>query len=146
MALLDRAIQMMMRTDRTHHRLIEERVRSLGLHRTSHMMLMHLSRNEDSPSQRELAEHFCITPAAVTGILNNLERDGFIRRCSGKDSRTNEIVITKEGRAIVDRSRALFSEVDVEMFDGLTEEELLAYIATLEKILANMERTKEDNR
>ena len=146
MTLLDRAIETMMKTNRTHHRLIEEKVRSVGLHRTSHMVLMYLSHDEDSPSQRELAERLCVTPAAITGILNNLERDGLIRRCSGKDSRTNEIVITDEGRAIVERSRELFFEVDTEMFAGLSEDELLAYISTLEKILSNMEKSKEETK
>ena len=145
MTLLDKAISMMMKNDRTHHRIIEERIRKVGLHRTAHMMLMYLSRAIECPSQREIAEHFSITPAAVTGILKTLERDGYIVRRSGKDCRTNEIAITDEGRAVVTRSREVFQEVDCAMFEGLTDEELLAYIATHEKIAENMERLKEEN-
>lgn len=142
-SLVDRAIHMMMHTDRMHRHLIEERVRDIGLHRTAHMMLMHLSRVKNSPSQRELADHFSITPAAVTGILKNLERDGYITRNAGRDTRFNEIALTEKGRETVVRSRRLFHDVDQAMFSDFTEAELETYIHALEKIQSSLNARKE---
>ena len=144
-ALLESAIRMMMRTDRMHRGLIEDGVKDIGLHRTAHMILMTLAREKKCPSQKELAERFSITPAAVTGILKNLERDGYIIREVGRDTRYNEISITERGREVVEISRKKFREVDSSMFSGFSDEELRQYIAMLEKIQANMDKKMEDS-
>ena len=136
--LLEKAIKMMMRTDRMHRRLIDECAGDTGLHRTSHMMLMHLARRECCMSQKELAEHFSITPAAVTGVLKNLERDGYIVRAVGKDTRYNEISITERGREVVEASRRKFREADASLFVGFSDSELEAYIRMLERMQENM--------
>ena len=142
-SLIDRAVRMMMHTDRMHRHAIEQRVGDIGLHRTAHMMLMHLAKTETKPSQRELADHFSITPAAVTGILKHLERDGYITRTVGRDTRFHEIAITDKGRDVVKKSRELFYEVDCEMFSGFTDEEIEVYILALTKIQANLNGRKE---
>ncbi len=141
--LVDRAVRMMVHTDRMHRHAIEECMGDIGLHRTAHMMLMHLAKTEDRPSQRELADHFLITPAAVTGILKHLERDGYITRTTGRDTRFHEIAITDKGRELVTKSRELFYEVDSQMFLGFSEEEVEAYILALTKIQDNLNGRKE---
>ena len=62
------AVNMMISTMRMHKKLLDSSVcKSIGLHRTQHRILMHLARRERLPSQKALAEHINITPAAVTG-------------------------------------------------------------------------------
>ncbi len=107
------------------------------------MILMTLAREKKCPSQKELAELFSISPAAVTGILKNLERDGYITRETGRDTRYNEIFITERGREVVETSRKKFREVDSSMFSGFSDGELQEYITMLEKIQANMEKERE---
>lgn len=143
MSLLQEAIEIKMKTERQHHRLIQDRVRKTGLHRTSHITLMHLARFSGIRSQKEIAEHLSITPAAVTGILKNLERDGYIIRHGGRDARTNEIEITDLGRSVIEASRDAFYEIDTRLFDGFSDEELLAYVRALTKMNENMEKIKE---
>ena len=70
------AINMMIKTNHMHKSLIDSRVKSLGVHRTQHRILMHLAKQDRLPSQKELAEHLDITPAAVTGALKKIEKDG----------------------------------------------------------------------
>ena len=141
--LLDSVIRASMRVNRLHRQMVEETVRDIGLHRTAHMMLMHLARTESNPSQRELAERFSITPAAVTGILKNLERDGYITRASGRDSRVNEISITPLGREIVESSRESFHSLDSAMFVGFSEDELAVYLSLIERIEKNLSAKME---
>ena len=137
---LSRAVDMMIRTDHMHRAMIESRAKEIGIHRTQHRILMHLARHECLPAQKDLAEHLDITPAAVTGALKKIEQDGYIERTLGKDNRYNEIRITEKGRAIVKRTCLLFSEADMSMFDGFTEQELSTYISCLEKLQENIKR------
>lgn len=135
---LTRAVDMMIRTDHMHKALIDSRVREIGIHRTQHRILMHLARDGMLPSQKELAERLDITPAAVTGALKKIERDGYVERTLGHDNRYNELKITDKGRELVKRTRELFSEADTSMFEGFTDEELTTYIACLAKLQENI--------
>ena len=136
--LLEQAIKMMMHTDRMHRQLLDECAAGTGLNRTSHRMLMHLARRETCPSQRTLADEFALTPAAVTGILKHLERDGYITREVGRDTRYNEITITERGREVVESSRRSFRAADQSLFVGFSDDELEAYISILGRMQDNM--------
>ncbi len=140
---LSMAINMMIKTDHMHRALIDCRVGSLGIHRTQHRILMHLARHEKLPSQKELAKHLDVTPAAVTGALKKIEKDGYVERTLGHDNRYNELRITEKGRELVKKTRSLFCEVDSSMFDGFTDEELDTYISCLEKLQANIRKQCE---
>ena len=140
---LSKAIEMMIKTDHMHRSLIDCRVGTLGIHRTHHRILMHLARRDKLPSQKELANHLDVTPAAITGALKKLEKDGYVERTLGLDNRYNELTITEKGRDVVKKTKKLFCEVDSAMFDGFTCEELDTYIACLEKLQANMRKQCE---
>ena len=140
---LSKAIEMMIRTDHMHRALIDSRVGSLGIHRTHHRILMHLARHGKLPSQKELAKHLDVTPAAVTCALKKIENDGYIERTLGHDNRYNEIQITEKGRALVQQTRTMFSEVDESMFVGFSDDELETYISCLEKLQANIRKECE---
>ena len=101
---------------------------------------MHLSRKGNVLSQKELAVHLEITPAAVTGILQKLELDGYIERNLGEDNRFNEIKITETGKAIVDKTRMIFSGIDKSLFKNFSEEEMDAFLAFLARVNDNIER------
>lgn len=140
---LSRAINMMIKTDHMHRALIDSRVGTLGIHRTQHRILMHLACHSSLPSQKELAEHLNVTPAAVTGALKKMEQDGYVERTLGQDNRYNELRITEKGRALVSESCKLFGEVDAAMFEGFTDGELDTYISCLEKLQTNMRKQCE---
>lgn len=140
---LSMAINMMIKTDHMHKALIDSRVRKLGIHRTQHRILMHLAGFEKLPSQKELAEHLDVTPAAVTCALKKIEKDGYVERSLGHDNRYNELSITEKGRALVAKTKQLFSEADVSMFDGFTDAELDIYISCLEKLQVNIKKQYE---
>ncbi len=135
-----RAINMMVKTNHLHKALIDSRVGSLGIHRTHHMILMHLTKRDKFPSQKQLAEHLNITPAAVTGALKKLESDGYVEITLGQDNRYNELSITEKGRELVELTRRTFSEIDADVFEGFGDEELDSYISCLEKLQANMKK------
>lgn len=142
-AKLSQAINMMIKTDHMHRCMIDSRVGLLGIHRTQHRILMHLAKSDKLPSQKELADHLNITPAAVTGLLKKMEAEGYVEKTLGRDNRFNELQITDKGRELVKRTRAVFCEADTSMFEGFTDEELDIYISCLEKLQANIRKQFE---
>lgn len=140
---LSKAVDMMIRTDHMHRAMIDALAGEIGIHRTQHRILMRLARCGTLPSQKELARHLDITPAAVTGALKKIEQDGYIERKLGHDSRYNEIQITDKGRELVKLTRELFSEADTSIFDGFSDEELTTYVCCLEKLQTNIKHVIE---
>ncbi len=138
-----RAVEMMIRTEHMHRTMIESRAKEIGLHRTQHRILMHLAKHGRLPSQKELAEHLNITPAAITIALKKIERDGYVERTLGEDNRYNVLCITEKGREIVKKTRRLFSEADAAMFLDFSDSELRAYVSFLEKIQKNIQLQTE---
>ena len=104
---------------------------------------MHLARYESLPSQKELADHLDVTPAAVTCALKKIEQDGYVERTLGQDNRYNELRITEKGRELVVKTKRLFCEINSSMFEGFDESELDMYIGCLEKIQSNMKKQCE---
>ena len=103
------------------------------------MILMYLNRCHDKISQRDIAEHFEISPAAVAVSLKKLELGGYIaRKTSDNDSRYNEIEITKKGKEIVDFSHSIFEDIDNKTFADMSEEEKLTLLSLLDKVLTNL--------
>ncbi len=56
------------------------------------------------PSPSEIAEQLGVTRATITGLLDGLERDGFLERHhDAKDRRALTIHLTGKGRGVMDR-------------------------------------------
>lgn len=129
----------MRRTGLLHSQLCQARMRPLGLQPAEHMLLMRLSREEGTLSQRELAEKMELSTAAVAVSLKKLEMGGYVARCADTDDgRINRVTVTEKGLLTVKKSRALFDALDTEMFVGVTKEELDLCMATMEKLMTNI--------
>lgn len=138
------AIDIMMMTDRMHRHILDSIGRSCGMNRTQHFILATLIRHGTCPTQKELAEHQSVSPAAVTGALKKLEAEGFVRRTVGADNRNNEITVTDKGREELERNRQAFRAADRRLFHGFSEEELDTYIRLLLKMQENMKQNSEE--
>ena len=108
---------MQMHIGRMQHRIIEARVRRLGIHPSQHILLMHLSQMGRFPSQAQIAQELDVSPASVARTLKSLEANGYIERCgSDVDGRRNEIAITAKGEEMVRRSREIFDRLEAATF------------------------------
>ena len=135
------AVNLLIQTSRMHRNLVETNVKhEIGIHRTQHMILMHLAAHDSLMSQKALARHLNISAAAVTGALKKLELDGYISRCAGGDNRYNEITITELGRQVVVNSRRLFQIIDKSLFEGFCDEEISFFVSYLERIKNNINK------
>ena len=130
---------MMMRAMRMHRRVIEGRIRELGIHPSQHFLLMQLSREGNIPSQAKIAEMMDVSPASVARTLKNLDEGGYISRADGEtDSRRNEIAITQKGEAVVNESRRVFMGVDDAIYADFTGDEIIQLEYLLNKMIGNL--------
>ena len=126
-------------TDRLHRTLLENQVSKGHLHRSQHRVLLYIYKCENPPTQKEIATHFEISPAAVAVMLKKLEASGYIQRVSQKDDmRFNRINVTEKGEKILNDTKALVDEVDLFMFKDFSSEELQAFYKCLEKMQNNL--------
>ena len=126
---------------RMQHRIIEARVRSLGIHPSQHLLLMRLSDMGRFPSQTQIAEELDISPASVARTLKQLEAGGYIERCgSDVDGRRNEIAISRKGEEMVQRSKEIFDGLEAVSYAGFSEEELDQLEALLMREMDNLRR------
>ena len=125
----------MIQVDRTHRKLYEKVHDALGLHRSQHRLLMYISRNDTCPSQKDIAEHFGISPAAIAVSLKKLEDTGLISRESHEnDNRFNKIFLTDKGKHLVEKSKKFVDEADFAMFKDFSDEDYLCLERCIEKL------------
>ena len=76
-----KAVGLLHRVMRRHHALVERRTCDLGIHHSQHRMLMTLARRqEDTPSQKELAKRLGISRASLYRAFEAMEEAGLISR------------------------------------------------------------------
>ena len=125
----------MIQVDRLHRSIFEKMHSAFGIHRSQHRLLMYISRRDVCPSQKDIAEHFGISSAAVAVSLKKLEESGYISRESlEKDNRYNSIVLTDKGKELVEKSEEFFTRSDFAMFENFTEDDYKNLMECLEKM------------
>ena len=136
-----RAIGIFIRVMRRHHAHMERRFGDLGIHHCQYRMLAQLSKQqEDTPSQKELAEIMGVSPAAVTTTLKKLEKEEYITRsATDEDNRRNESRITEKGLAKISECHEIFVATDRAMFEGFSAEEMATLISFMERIDRNLD-------
>lgn len=146
---LNRVVCELMRTERMHKTIVDSRVSALGIHRNQHTVLMELEHAEkNSPtgalSQKDLAQRFGVSAAAIAMMMKKMEAEGYIKRVmSQSDNRFNELYLTDKGRDILIRSREIFRELDRATYAGLSDEELDVMMRCLERMQENLRAMPE---
>ena len=96
----------------------EDPLAALGLSGRQYTVLAILSADAP-PSQLELAGMCGLLPAQIVGVIDELERRGFVaRQRSETDRRRSIVTLTEAGREILDRADALGRD----LIDGLDPE------------------------
>lgn len=94
----------------------------------------------------ELGDRLQVTRATVTGVLDSLERRGFVRRSANPADRRSLLVeITPEGLAVLQELRTLVHRHEKAWLSILTEEELEDYIDVLHRIQDSVSRAVADD-
>jgi len=87
-----------------------------------------------------LARSVHLSQPTVTGILDRLERRGFVKRCrDGADRRTVNATVTADGHAIMERAPSLLQDRFRCELAKLQDWELTMTLASLQRIAEMME-------
>jgi DNA-binding MarR family transcriptional regulator len=98
-------------------------------------LVLGILRDHGSMTPSELGERLIVTRATVTGLLDSLERTGFVHRSANPTDRRSLVVeITPAGLAVVQEVRTIVHRQEKAWMAGLSEPELRSYIAQLHRI------------
>jgi len=130
------ALLSLVRTSSLMQKLSDRFFSRFGLTDVQFNILMILKEHAgEGLSQRELSEHLIVTKSNVVGLVDRLERAGYVKRLSHpSDRRFNQIVLTPKGEKLELRiEKSYFKEVD-KMMNVLTATEKQAVIRAMERI------------
>jgi DNA-binding MarR family transcriptional regulator len=92
-----------------------------------------------------IAREIRLTPAAVTALVDRLERRSYVRRDSDPSDRRKVLVaITDKTLAMAASTYAPSKEAGVKMLSRYTEAELKAFAGLLEEVIAVQERMTDE--
>jgi DNA-binding MarR family transcriptional regulator len=132
-----RATEAVMNTIRTADMVFDRigrLLRPLGVSAAGGLVLGIL-RDHGSMSPSELGDRLIVTRATVTGLLDSLERRGFVHRSANPSDRRGLLVeITPAGLTVVQELRALVHRHEKAWMSALTDAELQTYIGLLHRI------------
>lgn len=100
------------------------------------VVLMLLSRDPDAPmNPADLAGCADVARATMTGLIDTLERNGFVRRGHSADDRRKMLVrLTPAGRRFLDRIQPDYFRRVAAVMNRLTEAERRTLVALMDKI------------
>lgn len=109
-------------------------LRPLGISAAGGLVLG-LLRDGGSMAPSELGERLIVTRATVTGVVDSLERGGFVRRSPNPADRRSVLVeITPRGLAAVQELRTIVHRQERDWMAVLSDVELRGYIGILHRI------------
>ena len=119
---------------------LREEMADLGL-TTPKMRALPVLSVVEGPLIRELSVLTVVEQSTLSRALEQLTNDGLIRRESDAlDSRAVRVFITDAGRASFETLWPHMAEAQARMFRGIPEDERRAFVATLQKMLANIRK------
>ncbi len=103
-------------------------------------LVLGILRDRGRMSPSAIGERLIVTRATVTGVVDSLERRGFVRRVPNPADRRSLLVeITPAGIAVVQELRTLVHRNEKAWMSALTESEVTAYIEVLHRIQDSLE-------
>lgn len=116
----------------------DKRAQTIGLTRSQWSVLAYLLR-EDGVQQQRLAELMDLTPITLTGLLDRLERDGWVeRRPDPEDRRAKRIFLTEKVLPVMKKIQSLGKQVRESALEGLSEAEQQKLISLLLRVRTNL--------
>jgi len=120
---------------------LDRRLAGMGLSQARWLVLLHLARFEESPTQRELAQSVGVEGPTLARLLDSLESQGLVKRLAVvEDRRAKKIVLCPPARPLIEQIETIANALRTELFNGVDEEELRIAMRVHGRILANLEK------
>lgn len=98
------------------------------------------NRDKGDIFQRDIEEEFSIRRSTATGILQLMEKNGLVLRESvACDARLKKLVLTPKAIAIQEAIIMEFENLETELKQGLTQEDIDSFFTIIDKMKENIE-------
>jgi DNA-binding MarR family transcriptional regulator len=107
-------------------------------------LITFLSNNEMDTS-KEIADSLGLSKSLIARSVDSLVAKGYLEtKIDEGDRRYIHLVLTDEAKPIADRLRNRRKQFIASMTEGVSQEQFAQFEQTLEKMIANVERKKEE--
>ena len=137
---MNESIEFLLRAiNRRAEKLANQQLAQFDLTNTQFRTLMYIYHHPPmSVRQCDLETFFAKSNPAVTGILNNMEQKGLIRRVTNpEDGRSKVLEVTEKGIALIPQLDEYRGWMDKLLTENMTEEEKDILIVLLKKMRNN---------
>lgn len=123
---------------------LDRRLAELGLSQARWLVLLHLARNSERPTQGELACSVGVENPTLARLLDALEAQQLIERQPDQnDRRVNKIALTESALAVIEDIESIAAALRAEVFAGLSEQDIEHCQQIQSHMLANLEKIHE---
>jgi len=123
---------------RLRRSVVDRTLKPLGVTRSQWWVLAFLSR-ADGMSQVALAEELDLGKVALGGLIDRLEKTGFVsRRHDAEDRRVKRVFLTKKSHTLINEIRASVSVTERVILDDIEDPDLKATVRALRKMKENL--------
>ncbi|MBK5000376.1 MarR family transcriptional regulator [Pseudomonas sp. S31] len=120
---------------------LDRRLAGLNLSQARWLVLLHLARFEEPPTQRELAQSVGVEGPTLARLLDSLENQGLVRRLAVvEDRRAKKIALCPPARPLIEQIETIANALRLELFTGIEQDDLDVCMRVHAKILANLEK------
>jgi MarR family 2-MHQ and catechol resistance regulon transcriptional repressor len=130
--------------------LVESLVREYGLPSASSLLVLEILRGElkatgEGLSPSVIAERSVISRAALTGVMDTLERRGLLRRSpSATDRRRSVVELTADGLALTEQILPRLHRAEVIWTAGLAPRQKAALLGELRRLFNHIDQLGDD--
>ena len=129
------------RVARRWRKLLDERLKDLGVTQARWFTMVCLQRGGGGLTQRELAHLMTIENPTLVRLLDSLEEQGLIeRRHSERDRRARLLYLTNAGERFMSDLNERANVLRDEMLKGLEDEDLEVALRVFEQVMENATR------
>lgn len=112
------------RADRAISRQISKKLAPFGL-TIRHYTALSIFRTSGTLSNAKLAERTMVSPQAANDLIKMMEKSGWIvREPDPNHGRIIQIQLTKEGKQLLTRCNKAIAELELEIFDGISDKDI----------------------
>ncbi len=121
---------------------LDRRLADLGLSQARWLVLLHLARFEEPPTQRELAQSVGVEGPTLARLLDSLESQGLVRRQAVvEDRRAKKILLCDTAKPLIEQIETIATALRHELFEGIDEDDLRVCMRVHSTILGNLEKS-----
>lgn len=118
---------------------LDRRLVGLGLSQARWLVLLHLARFSEMPTQRELAQSVGVEGPTLARLLDSLEAQELVIRVAvPEDRRAKKIALQPKAQPLIEKIEAISTQLRQEVFAGIDEDDLRRCQLVHARVLANL--------